>query len=138
AGADSLRAAIEAANGDPTTDDVIDFGSGLAGQTINLSSMLPVINKTSGSLTITGLGADQLTISGQDAHRVCFVRSGDVAISDLTIANGLAQGGDGAGTAGNSTGVGGGGGGLGAGAAVFVDSGANVTMSSVVVQNSKA
>src|SRR6478736_1253910 len=50
----------------------------------------------------------------------------------ITIANALAEGGDGG--AANNTGGGGGGGGLGAGAAVFVNGGAAVTLTAVTVE----
>jgi hypothetical protein len=59
---------------------------------------------------ILGPGASNLTISGNNLFRPFFIVSGTVGIANLTIANGLAQGGSG----GNAT-FGGGGAGLGGG-----------------------
>jgi autotransporter-associated beta strand protein len=136
AGADTLRAVITAANADPASDDMIHFSAGLAGQTINLGSMLPMITKSTGSLTITGLGTGQLTISGQNLHRIFFVNGGNVTIEDLALSGGLGQGGQG-GDAGDDLG-GAGGGGLGAGGAVFVNGAGNVVLRNVDVANNTA
>jgi hypothetical protein len=102
-----LRNAIFQAVQDPTDDDVIDL-TGVSG-TINLSAMLPPVFTTGdGSLTILGPGAGNLTISGQGAVRPFFILQGDVRISDLTISNGLARGGNGGSKAGGGAGMGGG------------------------------
>jgi hypothetical protein len=88
-GTGSLRNTIAAAQ----NGDAIVFDSSLAGQTITLTSGELAFNQ---SLRITGLGADQLTISGNGASRVFdLTGSGaNVTIAKLTIANGLAaQGG---------------------------------------------
>jgi hypothetical protein len=80
-GAGSLRQAIaDAADG-----DTINFS--VTG-TITLTSGLLGIGT---NLTINGPGAAQLTISGNNASQV-FSTSGDVAMSGLTIANGLSTG----------------------------------------------
>ncbi|OWK38862.1 hypothetical protein [Fimbriiglobus ruber] len=102
-----LRNAIFQADQSPGTANVIDL-TGVTG-TISLSAMLPPIFTTgSGSLTITGPGAANLTVSGGGAVRPFFILQGDVTISDLTIANGLAHGGNGGPGAGGGAGMGGG------------------------------
>jgi len=108
---------------------------------ITLSGALsPILN----SVTINGNGN---TISGGGTQRIFFVgvdsatqtsaavagsivaQTQNVAISNLTLANGLAQGG-----AGGS----GGGGGMGAGGALFVNQSANVTLTGVSFSNNSA
>src|SRR5438132_1239917 len=75
--------------------DTIQFDSSLAGGAIVLTSGELAISQ---SLTIAGLGADQLTISRNNAGRV-FDMTGSAAtnveIDNLTIANGLAAEGGG-------------------------------------------
>jgi Right handed beta helix region len=81
----SLRDAIDAANGDPGS--TITFRSGLSG-TIMLESALPTITVPT---TISGPGASQIAVSGQDAYRVFYISSSpgdDVSISGLTISDG--------------------------------------------------
>src|SRR5262245_39643828 len=88
-GTGSLRDAIAAAN----SGDTIVFDPSLDGQTITLTSGELAISQ---SLRIRGPGADQLTISGNNAGRVFdLTGSGaNVTITGLTIADGLAaQGG---------------------------------------------
>src|SRR5262249_3611761 len=88
-GAGSLRADIAAAH----SGDRIVFDPSLNGQTITLTSGELLINQ---SLSILGPGADQLTVSGNNAGRVFdLTGSGtNVAIRGLKIADGLAvQGG---------------------------------------------
>jgi hypothetical protein len=88
-GAGSLRDTIAAAQ----SGDTIRFDPSLDGQTITLTSGELAISQ---SLRIKGLGADQLTISGNSTSRVFdLTGSGaNVTIDGLTIANGLAaQGG---------------------------------------------
>jgi hypothetical protein len=81
-GAGSLRAEIAAAK----SGDSINFASSLKGRTITLTSGELLINK---GLTIQGLGAAQLTISGGNASRVFDVTSSQpVVLSGLTISNG--------------------------------------------------
>ncbi len=82
-GSGSLRAAIAAAH----SGDTINFANSLIGQTIKLTSGELAIAK---SLTVDGLGASQLTVSG-GASRVFDIASGaHVTLSGLTIANGVA------------------------------------------------
>jgi hypothetical protein len=81
-GKGSLRADVSKAN----KGDTIVFASSLAGQTINLTSGELLIKA---SLTISGLGADQLTISAGNSSRVFEVAPRyHVALSGLTITNG--------------------------------------------------
>jgi hypothetical protein len=83
-GPGSLRRAVLDANSHPGAD-VIDFA--VTG-TITLTSGQLTI---SDNVTINGSGADQLTISGNDASRVFLIDSGSVvAMSGLTIAHGRA------------------------------------------------
>jgi CSLREA domain-containing protein len=81
----SLRDAIDAANGDPGS--TITFRSGLSG-TIMLESALPTITVPT---TISGPGASQIAVSGEDAYRVFYISPSpgdDVSISGLTISDG--------------------------------------------------
>ncbi len=120
----TLRWAINQANATPGS--TINFAAGLANQTINLSSSLPLIEA---NVTIDGAGAPGLTISGGNTSRVFFVDHGTVTIQNLTIANGFAQGGSG------GAGLSGGGGGMGAGGALFVNQNANVALQGVLFEN---
>jgi filamentous hemagglutinin family protein len=63
-------------------------------QTITLTSGELLINK---NLTIQGTGANNLTISGNDASRVINITGGAVNIDGLTVANGRLNGANGAG-----------------------------------------
>src|SRR5262249_33225356 len=88
-GAGSLRAALAAAG----NGDTINFAPSLEGQTIALTSGQLNVSQ---NITITGLGAKELTVSGSGARRVFAVSGGVTAsISGLTIANGLADQGGG-------------------------------------------
>jgi hypothetical protein len=85
-GPGSLRAEIAAAK----SGDTIVFAPSLDGQTITLTSGELLINK---NLTITGPGAGNLTISGNNASRVFEVAAGThqpgkVSLSGLTITGG--------------------------------------------------
>ncbi|NBY00394.1 MAG: hypothetical protein EBQ87_00180, partial [Planctomycetes bacterium] len=113
-GPGSLRQAIIDANTTPG-DDSIDFNlTGTAPYTITLSSTLPVIldandpvtgGGTVGTLTITGLGATNLTISGSDPanpnnanrdFRIFDINTGgDLSISGVTISGAQLKSGDG-------------------------------------------
>ena len=127
-GPGSLRDAITLANATPgTTISVVATGN------IQLTDPLPPITA---SMSIQGPGASNLTIDGGGANRVFMVLSGNVTVSDLSVNNGLAQGG--AGNAGSWGNAGGGGGGLGAGGALFVNSGASVTLQNVPMTNNAA
>jgi hypothetical protein len=90
AGDGTLRAAIEWVNENPGTD-TIEFDASLAGMTITLTSgQLPITD----NLTIIGLGADRLVISGNKSSRIFSVddlaamTQIAVSISGLTLVNG--------------------------------------------------
>jgi len=85
AGAGSLRQAILDANANAGADDIV-FDSGVTG-TITLTSGFLEI---SDDLTITGPGANVLTVDGNAASNVFNVPANNVTISGLTIANGNA------------------------------------------------
>ena len=89
----SLREAIAATNS-TSGEDTITFDTGLTGQTITLGGSQLVIND---SVTIQGLGADQLTISGNDDSRIFLFGSVDAAtytIADITLTDGEVARGD--------------------------------------------
>jgi hypothetical protein len=84
-GSGSLRAEIAAAQ----SSDTISFAPNLSGQTITLTSGELAINK---SLDIEGLGAKQLTISGNNASRIFDISAGvTVTIAGMTMTDGLAD-----------------------------------------------
>jgi hypothetical protein len=89
AGAGSLRQAVLAADASAGAD-TIAFTSGLSGTVTLTSGEISITD----DLTIAGPGANQLTLSGNHLSRVFRVSGGttDVAISGLTISNGLATG----------------------------------------------
>lgn len=90
-----IRDAITAANDDHPVGGCAVGGNGadvidLTGidQPIELThGVLPTIQ---GDVTINGPGADSLTIDGLDTTKVFVIGSGNVAIQNLTLANGLA------------------------------------------------
>ncbi len=102
--------AIQSIDAAPTSSDRI-----ILSNSFTMSQQVLAIT-TTGSLTVVGNG---FVINGNGAYRPFFVESGNVSMQDLTITNAQAHGGNGAG------------GGMGAGAAVFVDSGANLTIHNV-------
>ena len=82
-GPGSLRSAILNAPSGAT----INFAANLDGQTIGLTSGQLALRK---NLTITGPGADRLTVSGTNTSRVFDIQSATVAISGLSITGGYA------------------------------------------------
>jgi predicted outer membrane repeat protein len=86
-GTQSLRQAIVTANA--TSGNTIQFDAALVGSTITLSENYGNITVTK-PMTISGPGADKLTISGNDAVRIFLLSSttGQVAISGLTLTHG--------------------------------------------------
>ena len=90
-GAGSLRDAIEQANANVGAD-TISFDSSLAGETIVLSDEILI----SDDVTITGLGADQLTLDGNGDSRIFNIDDSlseseiIVELSGLTLSNGFA------------------------------------------------
>jgi len=88
-GLGSLRYAIALA----APGDTIDFAPTLAGQTIILTSGQLAI---ASDLTIVGLGASQLTISGNDTNAIFDILApATVNISNLTVSSGAASTGGG-------------------------------------------
>jgi hypothetical protein len=86
AGDGSLRGEIAAA----TSGDTINFDPSLVGQTITLTNGELAINK---SMDIEGLGADQLTVSGNGVSRIFDISSGvTVTIAGMTMTDGLVNG----------------------------------------------
>ena len=120
-----LRYCISQANETPGPNE-IDFNVP-ANSTIALNQMLMIYN----DVTLRGDTATNLTISGKNLYRVLYINNGTVNIDDLTIADGLAQGGNG----GNGKGGGGGGAGLGGG---LLMNGGTVTLSSVKFTHDQA
>ena len=110
-GPGSLRAAVLAA----CPGSTINLTS-LAGQTIPLQSRLYIGR----DLTIQGPANGTVTIDGGSATRLFFVQSGNVTMTNLTLAHGLGQGG--------SSGLGGGAAGM--GAAIF-QNGGSLTLTNV-------
>ncbi|AMV19101.1 autotransporter outer membrane beta-barrel domain-containing protein [Planctomyces sp. SH-PL14] len=106
--------AIVDINADPTADHRI-----ILSQDFALAGQPGPITLTGGSLTVVGNGH---AIDGNGQYRAFFVESGSVALENLSIANGRAQGGAGGDGAG---------GGLGAGGAVFVDAGGSLRLKNV-------
>ncbi|MCA3569953.1 MAG: hypothetical protein IOD07_21715, partial [Bradyrhizobium sp.] len=127
-GPGSLRDAINQAN---VAGGTITFNLP-ANSTIATSAANGALPPINNNVTIDGSGSSGLVISGGNANRVFFVLSGTVAISNLTIANGSAQGGAGGGSRSAP-----GGGGLGAGGAIFVNAG-STTVSNVTFSNNTA
>src|SRR5205085_3366884 len=84
-GAGSLRNTVTKAK----SGDTIIFAPALAGQTITLTSDELEIGK---NLDIEGLGANLLTISGNDANRIFHIEKGaSVTIAGLAITHGLGR-----------------------------------------------
>jgi hypothetical protein len=111
-GAGSLRAEIAAAN----PGDTINFASSLEGQTITLKSGELNVAK---NLTIHGLGADKLTISGDGSSRVFDIsNNANVTLTELTITDGQVVGDNGGG--------------------ILNESGATLTLNQVVMTNNQA
>lgn len=96
-GPGSLRQAIA---DDISGDQPVVFAPSLAKRTITLTSG-PI--SVGHNLTINGLGADQITLSGGNAVEDFIISSGTVTIAGLTIANGVALQGGGIYNAGNLT-----------------------------------
>jgi hypothetical protein len=128
-GAGSLRDAIAIAS----PGDIINI---TVTGTITLTTGELVLGK---NLTITGPGQTGLTVNGDNKSRVFLITPGSssqaaptVTVSGLTIANGLAKGGNG------GCGGSGGGGAGGVGGGMLIGKGANVTLRNIVFQNNRA
>jgi hypothetical protein len=101
----------------------------IAGQTIALAAGAPSYNFNgrlyiATDVTIQGAG---VTISGSSATRIFFVQNGNVAMNNLTLTNGVGQGG--------TSQFGGSGGGL--GGAIFQNNG-NLTLNGVILSGNQA
>src|SRR5690242_5759902 len=81
AGAGSLRAAITNANSGSGSKTITVLARG----TIALQSPLPTGTNT---LTITGPGADQLTVQGSATPSAVFTASGPLTLKAMTITGG--------------------------------------------------
>ncbi|BCM94513.1 hypothetical protein IAD21_06420 (plasmid) [Abditibacteriota bacterium] len=128
-GEGSLRLAILDANATPDAD-TIDFTSGLTG-TITLTNGEIAITD---SVDITGLGADALTVSGNDASRIFNISAGTVSIRNLALSHGYVKAP--AGTSGTKTSKPGDNGGEAQGGAIL--NRATLTVSDVVLSDNKA
>lgn len=135
-GAGSLRDAINQANALAGADNIAFtgavFSNGVA-DTIALASQIFITD----SLTVSGAGIDALTISGNNSTRIFFINQGTVNISNLSLIDGRAKGGNGS--------TGGGGGGSGMGGAIFINGKfdgnvvpTNVTLANVNLSNNRA
>jgi len=121
-------AAVAAAGSNSTT--TINITSGFT-----LTSSLVALTSSNTNVTVNIIGNNS-TINGSALYqgiKVLGTNGPTVTISNLTLTNTLARGGNGGGG-----GDGGGGGGLGAGGGLFVASGANVTLQDVSFTNNKA
>ncbi|RFC64504.1 hypothetical protein DYI37_09420 [Fulvimarina endophytica] len=115
------------ANGDATNTITLT-------QNITLSGFLPVLGDDSGDSVTIDLAGN--SVSGDGVTRIFFANAGTVVIRNGSLTDGLAQGGAGGG--GDRGDNGAGGGGLGAGGALFVRSGANVSVEDVSFSGSAA
>jgi hypothetical protein len=88
-GAGSLRDAIALAS-NSTGDDQIQFDNSISGNTIALLTPL-TINDTTGNLTIVGLGASNLIISGNGSSGIFNILT-RANISSLTLTSGYGTG----------------------------------------------
>ena len=113
----------------------ITFDPALNGKVITLDTTTPGNQlRITHDVVIQGPGADRLTISGGDMTRIFFVDGPAVQILGVTLAHGLAKGGDG----GSGSGGGGGGGGAGGlGGAIFLNRG-SLSLNGVVIRDSRA
>jgi hypothetical protein len=113
--------------------DIIDC-SPITGQTIGFTgNPLPAIgsNFTSSTSSLTILGSGVI-IDGGNSVTVFSLALGSAVITDFTIQNGLSKGGNG------GFGLTGGGGGTGGGGALYIHSGATMTISAISLNNNQA
>ena len=97
--------------------------------TLASGTTLPAITGSANIVTINGANH---TVDGGSVQRGFFVYQGTVAINDLTIQNTVAQGGTGGGGSAR------GGGGAGLGGALFVASGASLSVNNVALTGNSA
>ena len=99
----SLREAVSYANSHGGNEQIV-FAPNLAGHTIALTGGELALTDITGTTTI--LGANQMTVSGNNASRMFNIGSGaTVEISGLTIANGYVGGVGGYGTSASGGGI---------------------------------
>ncbi|MFA5984424.1 MAG: autotransporter domain-containing protein [Methylococcaceae bacterium] len=125
---DTAVGLVAAANNGDTVS--INITSGFT-----LTSSLSALSAANANVTVNITG-NNTTVDGNLSFQGITVLGSNgptVTISNLTLTNTLAKGGNGGGG-----GDGGGGGGLGAGGGLFVTSGANVTLQDVAFTNNKA
>ncbi|MGC2234656.1 MAG: choice-of-anchor Q domain-containing protein [Pyrinomonadaceae bacterium] len=85
-GAGSLRQAVLDSNAAAGSDTIVFDSSFNSPQTITLTSVITINPATGDSLTITGPGANLLTVSGNNATQILALSSGDTAsISGMTL-----------------------------------------------------
>ncbi len=85
-GAGSLRQAVLDSNAAAGSDTIVFDASFNSPQTITLASVITINPATGDSLTITGPGANLLTISGGNAVRIFTISTGDTtSISGITF-----------------------------------------------------
>ena len=100
----SLRSALFLANRS-SADDTINFDPAIFNtpQEIQITTSEQFVITNNGALTISGPGANLLSINGLNTVRVFNITGGTASISGLTIRNGLAGGGGGIRNLGNLT-----------------------------------
>jgi hypothetical protein len=141
-GPGTLRAAMNSVNASTDAANTITFDAGLAAQSITLAGPLPLILN---NVVIDGSGVDP-AIDGNSQFRLFFIGVDEstraalnsafptaplgnriaVTLRNITLAHGLAKGGNG------------GGGGMGAGGAIFVNSAADVTLDGIDMVSNQA
>jgi outer membrane autotransporter protein len=109
----------------------VAYANANANTTINLTSSVTLTTGDLPALQGTGttVNGNGNTLNGGNIFRGLFVYSGTTRVENLTIENAVAQGGN----SGNRAG-----GGAGLGGALFVNSGATVTVSNVALQGNRA
>ncbi|MET4799716.1 VCBS repeat-containing protein [Bradyrhizobium sp. LB11.1] len=105
---------------------------------LSVTAFITAIDMASGdSLTIHGLGHTiDGAVNGVATYSGLYLRSGSLAVSDLTIQNTVQRGGTGTGDPHSRNGAGGGG--LGAGGGLFVGAGASATLDNVSFTGDRA
>jgi hypothetical protein len=121
--ANELRWAIQQANANTSTSNIITFQAGLSG-TITVSAMLGALPALSGgNTTIDGLEATALTVNGNGTGVVFAAENGaTVAISGLTISGGK-------GNSGNTDVTGAGG--------IYIDATSDLTLDGCVISDNQ-
>jgi len=90
-GSGSLRQAILDANADAGAETITFVGSTFTDATPDSITLTTGELGISSDVTLTGTGANLLTISGNNASRILNISSGVVSIDGVTIANGQAS-----------------------------------------------